>query len=161
MLTGHGNYMKSPKEDLYYPHPLLQDMLWASLDKAVEPILTCWPGKKLRDKALHAVMEHIHYEDENTLYICIGPVNKVLNMLFCWVEDPNSEAFKLHLPRIHDYLWLAEDGMKMQGYNGSQLWDTAFTVQAIASTKFSEEFGPTLNKAHGYIKNSQVSISYH
>ena len=35
-------------------------------------------------------------------------------MLCCWVEDPNSEAFKLHLPRIHDYLWLAEDGMKMQ-----------------------------------------------
>lgn len=35
-------------------------------------------------------------------------------MLCCWVEDPNSEAFKLHLPRIHDFLWLAEDGMKMQ-----------------------------------------------
>lgn len=38
-------------------------------------------------------------------------------MLCCWVEDPNSEAFKLHLPRIHDYLWLAEDGMKMQVLN--------------------------------------------
>ena len=35
-------------------------------------------------------------------------------MLCCWVEDPNSEAFKLHLPRIFDFLWLAEDGMKMQ-----------------------------------------------
>ena len=35
-------------------------------------------------------------------------------MLCCWVDDPNSEAFKLHLPRIYDYLWLAEDGMKMQ-----------------------------------------------
>ncbi|KAJ0030218.1 hypothetical protein Pint_13912 [Pistacia integerrima] len=35
-------------------------------------------------------------------------------MLCCWVEDPNSQAFKLHLPRIKDYLWLAEDGMKMQ-----------------------------------------------
>lgn len=35
-------------------------------------------------------------------------------MLCCWVEDPNSEAFKLRLPRIFDYLWIAEDGMKMQ-----------------------------------------------
>lgn len=35
-------------------------------------------------------------------------------MLCCWVEDPNSEAFKLHIPRIYDYLWIAEDGMKMQ-----------------------------------------------
>ncbi|KAL3567167.1 hypothetical protein D5086_032582 [Populus alba] len=144
------------KEDLYYPHPLLQDALWALLDKAAEPVLMHWPGKKLREQALHTAMEHIHYEDENTRYICIGPVNKVLNMLCCWVEDPNSEAFKLHLPRIQDYLWLAEDGMKMQGYNGSQLWDTSFAVQAIISTKLVEEYGPTLRKAHAYIKNSQV-----
>lgn len=39
---------------------------------------------------------------------------QVLNMLCCWVEDPNSEAFKMHLPRIYDFLWVAEDGMKMQ-----------------------------------------------
>lgn len=39
---------------------------------------------------------------------------QVLNMLCCWVEDPNSEAFKLHIPRVNDYLWIAEDGMKVQ-----------------------------------------------
>ncbi|KAH6817305.1 cycloartenol synthase 1 [Perilla frutescens var. frutescens] len=144
------------KEDLYYPHPLVQDILWATLHKAVEPVLMRWPGNKLRDKALQTVMAHIHYEDENTNYICLGPVNKVLNMLCCWVEDQNSEAFKLHLPRIYDYLWLAEDGMKMMGYNGSQLWDTAFAVQAIISTKLGEEFGPTLRKAHTYLKQSQL-----
>ncbi|KAL3533223.1 hypothetical protein ACH5RR_006744 [Cinchona calisaya] len=144
------------KEDLYYPHPLVQDILWASLHKFWEPIFMHWPGKKLREKAVRLAMEHIHYEDENTRYICIGPVNKVLNMLCCWVEDPNSEAFKLHLPRVHDYLWLAEDGMKMQGYNGSQLWDTSFAVQAIISANLNEEYGPTLSKAHTYIKNSQV-----
>ncbi|KAL0333630.1 UNVERIFIED_CONTAM: Cycloartenol synthase 2 [Sesamum angustifolium] len=81
---------------------------------------------------------------------------KMLNMLCCWVEDPNSEAFKLHIPRIYDYLWLAEDGMKVQGCNGSQLWDTAFAVQAIVSTGLGEEFAPTLRKAHAYIKNTQV-----
>nr|KAJ0211141.1 hypothetical protein LSAT_V11C400209690 [Lactuca sativa] len=145
------------KEDLYYPHPLIQDILWATLDKFVEPILMRWPGKKLREKALRTAMEHIHYEDDNTRYICIGPVNKVLNMLCCWAEDPNSEAFKLHLPRIHDYLWLAEDGMKMQGYNGSQLWDTAFTVQAIISTNLIEEFGPTLKKGHMFLKKCWIT----
>ncbi|GLT97442.1 hypothetical protein SLE2022_150070 [Rubroshorea leprosula] len=144
------------KEDLYYPHPLAQDILWATLHKFVEPVLMHWPGKRLRERALSTAMEHIHYEDENTRYICIGPVNKVLNMLCCWVEDPNSEAFKLHLPRIYDYLWLAEDGMKMQGYNGSQLWDTAFAVQAIISTNLVEEYGLNLKKAHMYIKNTQV-----
>ncbi|KAI3895175.1 hypothetical protein MKX03_025567 [Papaver bracteatum] len=144
------------KEDLYYPHPLVQDLLWATLHKGVEPILQRWPAKRLREKALNTTMEHIHYEDENTRYICIGPVNKVLNMLCCWVEDPNSEAFKLHLPRIQDYLWLAEDGMKMQGYNGSQAWDTSFAIQAIISSNLYEEYAPTLEKAHNFIKSSQV-----
>ncbi|KAH9770910.1 cycloartenol synthase [Citrus sinensis] len=146
------------KEDLYYPHPLIQDVLWATLDKVVEPLLMHWPGKKLREKALRNAIKHIHYEDENTRYLCIGPVNKVLNMLCCWVEDPNSEAFKLHIPRINDYLWIAEDGMKVQGYNGSQLWDTAFAVQAIISTNLVEEYGATLKKAHKYIKDSQVVL---
>ncbi|KAF0925109.1 hypothetical protein E2562_015392 [Oryza meyeriana var. granulata] len=144
------------KEDLYYPHPFVQDVLWATLHKFVEPVMLRWPGSKLREKALNTVMQHIHYEDENTRYICIGPVNKVLNMLACWIEDPNSEAFKLHIPRVRDYLWIAEDGMKMQGYNGSQLWDTAFTVQAIVATGLTEEFGPTLKLAHDYIKKTQV-----
>lgn len=66
------------QEDLYYPHPLVQDILWASLHMFVEPIFMNWPGKKLREKALKTVIEHIHYEDENTRYICIGPVNKVI-----------------------------------------------------------------------------------
>ncbi|KAJ9693196.1 hypothetical protein PVL29_012091 [Vitis rotundifolia] len=144
------------KEDLYYPHPLVQDILWASLHKVIEPILGHWPGNKLREKALCTVMQHVHYEDENTRYICIGPVNKVLNMLCCWIEDPNSEAFKLHIPRIFDYLWIAEDGMKMQGCIGSQLWDTSFAVQAFISTNLGEEYGLTLRKAHQFIKNSQV-----
>lgn len=35
-------------------------------------------------------------------------------MLACWVEDPNGIAFKKHLNRIADYIWLGEDGMKVQ-----------------------------------------------
>ncbi|XP_021277879.1 cycloartenol synthase 2-like [Herrania umbratica] len=144
------------KEDLYYPHPMIQNILWSCLQKVGEPFLMKWPFSKLRQKALDIVIQHIHYEDENTCYICLGPVNKVLNMVCCWVEDPNSKAYKCHLSRIKDYLWVAEDGMKMQGYNGSQLWDVAFSVQAILATNLVEEYGPMLKKAHNFIKNTQV-----
>ena len=140
------------KEDLYYPHPLIQDMVWWALTKTERFLL----GSRLRGRALRECMKHIHYEDENTRYIDIGPVNKVLNMLCCWLEDPTSEAFRRHLPRLHDYLWVAEDGMKMQGYNGSQLWDTAFAVQAIAETGLSEEFAGCLVRAGGYVEATQV-----
>jgi cycloartenol synthase len=40
-------------------------------------------------------------------------------MLCCWFEDPSGEPYKKHLPRLYDYLWLAEDGMKMQGEDRS------------------------------------------
>ncbi|PRQ36957.1 putative cycloartenol synthase [Rosa chinensis] len=81
---------------------------------------------------------------------------QVLNMICCWVEDQNSEAYKCHLSRIKDYLWVAEDGMKMQGYNGSQCWDVALAVQAILSTNLVNEYGSVLKKAHYFIKNTQV-----
>ncbi|GFR46984.1 hypothetical protein Agub_g8636 [Astrephomene gubernaculifera] len=140
------------KEDLYYPHPLVQDVLWWTLYQA-EGVLA---GSGLRERALRECMKHIHYEDENTRYVDIGPVNKVINMLACWLEEPGGEAFKKHLPRVHDYLWLAEDGLKMQGYNGSQLWDTAFAAQAIAETGLLDVSAACLARAHAYVEQSQV-----
>ncbi|KAI3447283.1 hypothetical protein Pfo_003948 [Paulownia fortunei] len=144
------------KEDLYFPHPLLQDILWKCLHKFAEPLLMQWPFSKLRHRALSTVMKHIQYEDVNTNYLCIGPVNKALNMLCCWIDDPNSMAIKRHLSRIKDYLWVAEDGMKMQGYNGSQLWDVVLAVQAIVGTNLPQEYGLMLKRAHEFIKMSQM-----
>ncbi|CAK0762308.1 hypothetical protein CVIRNUC_002944 [Coccomyxa viridis] len=138
--------------DLYYPHPKVQDVLWWALYQLERPLL----GSALRRKALAEVMRHVHYEDENTRYVCIGPVNKVINMLCCWLEDPNSEAFRRHIPRLYDFLWVAEDGMKMQGYNGSQLWDTTFAVQAICATGMAAEFTDCLQKAQHYVDVTQV-----
>ena len=42
--------------------------------------------------------------------------------------------------RVPDYLWVAEDGMKMQGYNGSQCWDTSFAIQAVRECDLLDEF---------------------
>lgn len=143
------------KEDLYYPHPLVQDMLWGFLHHVAEPILMRWPFSSLREKALKIAIGHVHYEDENSRYMCIGCVEKVLCLIACWVEDPNSEAYKYHLGRIPDYFWLAEDGMKMQSF-GSQMWDAGFAIQAVISSNLVEEFAMTLRKAHDFVKASQV-----
>ncbi|XP_062174156.1 beta-amyrin synthase-like [Alnus glutinosa] len=144
------------KEDLYYPHPLIQDLLWDSLYIFTEPLLTRWPLNKLvREKALQVTMKHIHYEDENSRYITIGSVEKVLCMLACWVEDPNGDYFKKHIARIPDYIWVAEDGIKMQGC-GSQIWDTSFAIQALLASNLIDEVGPTLARGHDFIKKSQV-----
>jgi lupeol synthase len=36
------------------------------------------------------------------------------------------------------------------------MWDTAFAIQAILACNVSEEYGPTLRKAHDFLKASQV-----
>lgn len=79
-------------EDLYYPHSTLQNCLWWTLYQA-EAIFR-GPLWFLRTCALKEVMTLITYEDENTRYIDIGPVNKTLNMLCCWFDSPEGEAFK-------------------------------------------------------------------
>ena len=45
----------------------------------------------------------------------------------------------------------------MQGYNGSQLWDTTFSVQAICATGMAAEFSDCLRKAQHYVDVTQAS----
>lgn len=144
------------KVDLIYPRTMAQNFLWTCLNRVVEPVLNCWPVNKLRNMALKKIMEHIYYEDKTSKYICVCPINKALDMICCWAENPNSDAFKRHLPRIYDLLWLAEDGMKAQVYDGCSTWETAFIVQAYCSTGLVNEIGATLRKAHEFIKSSQI-----
>eukprot|EP01037_Dinobryon_pediforme_P018298 gene18298-18560_t len=124
--------------------------------------------QRLREKALLFVIDYIHAEDKQTNYVCIGPVNKAINMLSVWAADQRregsfvgkpvmiSEAFLRHVPRVDDYLWVAEDGMKMQGYNGSQCWDTSFAVQAIVEGGLAEKFPDCAKKVYSYLKRTQI-----
>ena len=40
----------------------------------------------------------------------------------CHRFGKDSDEVKRHFERVADYLWEAPDGMKMQGYNGSQVY---------------------------------------
>ena len=78
------------QEDLYYPHPLIQDLMWDSIYMCGEPFLTRWPlNKTLRKRALEVTMKHIHYEDENSRYITIGCVEKVYFFLLVYQHTRN------------------------------------------------------------------------
>lgn len=143
-------------EDAYIKRPFFQRLLWGAL-VVYEKIW--FPFKEtLRQKALEETLELVKSEDRNTNHIDIGPVNKTINFLCIWFDDPNGPGVRSHIDRIKDYLWLAEDGMKMQGYNGSQLWDTAFSTQALlaAGKDILEPFVKTLSLAHDYVRIAQV-----
>ncbi|KAL6335579.1 hypothetical protein AAG906_030709 [Vitis piasezkii] len=82
-------------------------------------------------------------------------VEKVLCMLACWVEDPYGDSFKIHLARPPDYIWITEDGIKIQQ------WDTSLAIQALIACNLIDEIGATLMKIHDFTKKSQIISSYH
>ncbi|KAF6134633.1 hypothetical protein GIB67_038354 [Kingdonia uniflora] len=128
------------------PHPLIQNLIWDYLNMFAEPVLTRWPLSKLRDKALKITMKHFHYNDENSRYFTLGCVEK------------KSDAFKKHLARVPDYLWMAEDVMRVQSL-GSQMWNTGFSVHALLASNFQEEITHMLKKGYDFIKQSQIYAS--
>ena len=70
----------------------------------------------------------------------IDPITVAISLFIAANFDINDEAVQNHIMRVPDYLWIAEDGMKMQGYNGSQCWDTSFAIQAVWECGLLDKF---------------------
>jgi len=113
-------------------------------------------SRRLRQRALEFVLEQVRYEDKNTDYICIGPISKLLHTLVWHFESPGGPEFERHAERLADYLYLAPDGLKMNGYNNSRLWDTAFAVQALVASGEGARANAALTSAFGYLERHQV-----
>lgn len=73
-------------------------------------------------------------------------------------EGPESHAYKMHEIKRQDFMWLGEDGMRMCGTNGSQLWDLGFITQALVETGLGklEENKESLIKALQWLDEAQI-----
>jgi squalene/oxidosqualene cyclase-like protein len=113
----------------------------------------------IRPKCLRFCLEYLKAEDIQSNFINAGPVNKVFNML-CMFHATNGDLLHStmvnHFARVPDYLWLAEDGLKMKSNNGSQCWDTAFAVQAFHEANVFEEFPETTSKVWNFLEHTQI-----
>jgi len=117
----------------------------------------------LRRRALDECLKLIRHEDAATNDLDIGPVNAVLNMFVHFFRGPEGRAdFERGWPKFDEaYLWDGHDGLKMQGYNNAELWDTAFAVQAIlagekAGALTSTQTTKVLSKAYDFIRDNQI-----
>ncbi|XP_065417261.1 lanosterol synthase-like isoform X3 [Chrysemys picta bellii] len=140
--------------DLYTPHSWL-----LTVANAVLNVYEAHHSARLRQRAIAELYDHIKADDRFTKAISIGPISKTINMLVRWyVDGESSPAFQEHVSRIPDYLWLGLDGMKMQGTNGSQLWDTVFAVQAFleAGAQNDPAFASCLRRAHEFLRITQL-----
>jgi len=112
--------------------------------------------KPLRARGVAEALTQVDLEDKNTGYVCLGPVNKLLNMWVWHHARPRGEEWRRHVERLPEYLWYGPDGVKMQGYHSSQLWDTCFAVQAVVACDEERSEAPLLERAHAYIAANQV-----
>uniref|UniRef100_A0AAY5JX84 Terpene cyclase/mutase family member n=1 Tax=Esox lucius TaxID=8010 RepID=A0AAY5JX84_ESOLU len=140
--------------DLYTPHSTLLTVAYMVMN-----MYEAHHSSALRGRTLKELYDHIQADDRFTKCISIGPISKTINMLVRWhVDGPSSAVFQEHVSRIPDYLWLGMDGMKMQGTNGSQLWDTAFAVQAFleAGAQDNPMLEECLKHAHKFLTVTQI-----
>jgi lanosterol synthase len=141
--------------DIYNPHTRLLDFLnWVitQYEKYLQPT-------RFSDAALRRVWQLICNEDDNTDFLCVGPVNNALHLLAVWyAEGKDSYRYKRHVERLADFMWVGKEGMMMNGTNGVQLWDTAFTVAAVfeAGLAGEKEFIPGMKKALEFLDDMQV-----
>ena len=110
---------------------------------------------RLRRRALASVLDHIRHEDRVTNYIRIGPVNAVLNTVVHVFAGDRQEVER-SFESLDRYLFEGHDGVKMQGYNSSALWDTAFALQALLASPAAETHREMIHRAHDYVRDNQV-----
>ncbi|RYZ43594.1 MAG: 2,3-oxidosqualene cyclase [Myxococcaceae bacterium] len=113
-------------------------------------------SKRLRARALDESLTLIRGEDEATHHLCIGPLNKVLNTVVWHLARPGGLEVRAHLARLQDYLQHSEDGVRINGYNSSQLWDTAFAVQSLVASGRADGARESLERAGRFLEAEQV-----
>jgi squalene/oxidosqualene cyclase-like protein len=139
--------------DAYTPHSAPMKLTHAGLRAWERAVPT-----RLRQRALAEVLEQCRYEDEITSFICIGPVNKVYNTLVAHFAEPGGEQVRNHLAKLPIYLHRDGRGARMNGYNSSELWDTAFALQALSAADRPEQSRQIADRAFAFVDAQQVRV---
>ncbi|KAL8808875.1 MAG: hypothetical protein Q9200_003939 [Gallowayella weberi] len=153
-FSSHRNSI-SPADN-YHPKSMILNVVNQFLVKVWNPYLRT---DFIRRRAEDWAWELIQREDENTDFANLGPVNGPMNLLACYIHDgPDSYSVERHRQRMHDFLWVKNEGMLMNGTNGVQTWDTSFLVQAVVEAGLAEDprWRPMLVKALEFLDDQQI-----
>ncbi|RMZ81528.1 hypothetical protein DV737_g2446, partial [Chaetothyriales sp. CBS 132003] len=153
-FTSHRNSIAPA--DNYHPKTWLLNLINFILVWVWIPLLRT---ASLAKRAEDWTWRLIQYEDANTDWAALAPVNAPMNTIACFIQEgPESFSFQRHLYRLHDYLWIDKDGMLANGTNGVQIWDLTFAIQAVfeAGLAQSPKWKPMLEKALDYLESQQI-----
>ncbi|MCJ1313005.1 Lanosterol synthase (Oxidosqualene--lanosterol cyclase) [Agyrium rufum] len=142
--------------DNYHPKSFLLHMLNFILVYIWIPVFRT---KSIVKKAEAWAYRLVQYEDANTDFANLAPVNAPLNLLACYVHDgPDSYSVKRHRERLPEYMWVKDEGMLTNGTNGLQTWDTSFAIQAVVEAGLAEDpaWRPMLTRALEFLDDQQI-----
>ena len=112
-----------------------------------------------RSAALDTVLDHIRYEDQVTGDIDIGPVSSALHVIVHHFRDPGGDEERRGMAALDEYLFETERAIKMNGYNSTALWDTAFAIQALRAagpSRRDPRAVVALERAHAFLGEQQI-----
>lgn len=113
-------------------------------------------SRALRQRALERLLLDIDYEDRTTGYNRIGPVNAALNTIVHDLRNGPEEVRQRGWTALQRYLQRGPDGVKMNGYLSTSLWDTAFAVQALLACPAALRPNDVLTRAADYVVRTQI-----
>jgi lanosterol synthase len=142
--------------DNYNPKSWVLNLINLLLAAMYIPVFRfAWLVKRAEDW----VYELILMENANTDHAGLAPVNAPMNLICCYIrEGPDAESVRKIREHLADYLWMSKDGMMVNGTNGVQNWDTAFTIQAAMSANLAQkpEFHNLVLKSLEFLEDQQI-----
>jgi lanosterol synthase len=111
----------------------------------------------LRRRALARGLERILYEQRQSRYQALSPVNGLLNCLALLAEDPAHPDLAPSLAGVEAWRWEdPEAGVRYAGAR-SHTWDTAFAAQALLEGPIDAAAREALGRAYRFLASAQLT----
>lgn len=112
--------------------------------------------RALRRRALDRAMEHILFEFRSTDYVCLSPVNGMFFCLALFIDDPQHPELDRAVEGLEYWAWEdEEEGLRLCGAR-SDIWDTAFMIQALCDGPEHPAAAEIVRKACRWLPTAQI-----
>jgi lanosterol synthase len=109
----------------------------------------------LRRRALAACHARILYEQRQSAWQGLSPVNALLDCLVLWAHDAADPALAASLEGLERWRWEDDEGVRYAGARSSS-WDTAFALRALF-TPDDDRHAAAVHRGAAFLQQAQLT----